>query len=98
MTAKVCDCNLNYGRKMNIDTSKILAPDRVLQPAQTLDTGTVAAMLAVTAELASLQAQINELKRLINNESEYDLTIDSREYSKRLIDSVMGQFLKKVEL
>jgi poly-gamma-glutamate capsule biosynthesis protein CapA/YwtB (metallophosphatase superfamily) len=83
---------------MNIDTSKISAPDRVFQPAQTLDTGTVAAMLAVTAELASLQAQINELKRLINNESEYDLTNDSREYSKRLIDSVMGQFLKKVEL
>lgn len=98
MTAKQRDCNLKQGREMNIDTSKITAPDRIIQSAQTPDTGTVAAMLAVTAELASLQAQINELKRLINNENEYDLTSDSKEYSKRLIESVMGQYLKKVEL
>lgn len=83
---------------MEIDTSGVVTPERIIPPAPTPDTGTVAAMLAVTAELASLQAQINELKRHINLESEIDLTLDHKEYSNRLIQSVMGQYLKKVEL
>ena len=58
----------------------------------------VAAILAVTAELASLQAQINDLKKQINGENDFDLTVDKEKYSQTLIESVLGQYLKKVEL
>jgi hypothetical protein len=54
--------------------------------------------LAVTAELASLQAQINDLKKQINGENDFDLTVDKEKYSQTLIESVLGQYLKKVEL
>lgn len=83
---------------MEIDTSGVVPPERIIPPTPTPDTGTVAAMLAVTAELASLQAQINELKKQINLENDVDLTLDHKAYSNRLIQSVMGQYLKKVEL
>ena len=83
---------------MEFENSGIVPPKRITLPINTPDTGTVAAILALTAELASLQAQINDLKKQINGENDFDLTVDKEKYSQTLIESVLGQYLKKVEL